>query len=85
MAKVAYPSLMISLETSIKHLAWSNQKFFSIFRDLPEGVFTLQAADDEWNIAKLLQHIPNSEAWFRYCLTAKDWVDSQATWPLHRS
>ena len=66
---------MISLETSLRHLAWSNKKFFSYFEDLPVEVFTLKAADGEWTIGRLLFHIANSEAWFRYCLTGDDWTD----------
>jgi hypothetical protein len=66
---------MISLETSLKHLAWSNQKFFSYFEDQPAEVFALRAADGEWTVGTLLFHIANSEAWFRYCLIGEDWTD----------
>ena len=68
---------MISVETSIKHLAWSNQKFFSYFATQPEVTFSLRAADGEWGIGTLLSHIANSESWFRYCLTEVDWSDFQ--------
>ena len=63
---------MISLKTSIKHLAWSNQKFFGYFVDMPEEVFTYRAADGEWPVSKLLSHIAGSEEWFRYCLTGME-------------
>ena len=66
---------MISIETSIKHLAWSNQKFFSYFLTQPQEIFSLRAADGEWTIGTLLSHIANSEAWFRYCLIGEDWTD----------
>ena len=66
---------MISLETSLTHLAWSNQKFFSYFEDQPVEVFALRAADGEWTVGRLLFHIANSEAWFRYCLIGEDWTD----------
>lgn len=66
---------MISTETAIKHLAWSNQKFFSYFENQPEEIFTLHSADGEWVIGRLLSHIANSEAWFRYCLIGEDWSD----------
>ena len=45
---------MISLETSLKHLAWSNQKFFSYFGDMPDEVFGLRAAAGEWSVGKFL-------------------------------
>jgi uncharacterized damage-inducible protein DinB len=51
---------MISLETSLRHLAWSNQKFFSMFIDQPDEVFGLKAADGEWH---------------RYCLNGATWTD----------
>jgi uncharacterized damage-inducible protein DinB len=66
---------MISLETSIKHLAWSNQKFFALFEGLPESAFALRAADGEWTIGTLLFHIAGSESWYRYCLTGIDWIE----------
>lgn len=68
---------MISIETSIKHLAWSNQKFFSYFAVQPDEIFSLRVADGEWSIGTLLSHIANSESWFRYCLTEVDWSDFQ--------
>jgi len=68
---------MISTETAINHLAWSNEKFFSYFEDQPEEIFTLRSADGEWVIGRLLSHIANSEAWFRYCLIGEDWSDFQ--------
>jgi uncharacterized damage-inducible protein DinB len=66
---------MISLEVSLKHLAWSNQKFLAYFADLPDEVFDLKAADGEWPIGKLLTHLVGSGQWYRYCLTGVDWTD----------
>lgn len=66
---------MISLEMSIKHLAWSNQHFFSYFVDKPESIFGLRAADGEWPIGKLLNHLAGSAEWYRYCLTGTKWTD----------
>jgi len=66
---------MISLEVSLKHLAWSNQKFLAQFVGQPDEVFALQAADGEWPIGKLLTHLIGSGQWYRYCLTGVDWTD----------
>jgi uncharacterized damage-inducible protein DinB len=66
---------MISLELSLKHLAWSNQKFFSYFLDMPDEVFGLRAADDEWPVGKILTHFAGSGEWYRYCLNGGMWTD----------
>ena len=66
---------MISLELSLKHLAWSNQKFFSYFVDQPEEVFGLKAADGEWPVGKILTHFVGSGEWFSYCLSGARWTD----------
>ena len=68
---------MISVETSIRHLAWSNQEFFTYFEGKQDEVFSLRAADGEWTIGQLLAHLVNSESWFRYCLIGIDWSDFQ--------
>lgn len=66
---------MISLEVSLRHLAWSNQKFFAQFQGQPDEVFALKSADGEWPIGQLLTHLVGSAQWYRYCLTAVDWTD----------
>ncbi len=66
---------MISLETSLKHLAWSNQKFFSYFGDMPDEVFGLRAAAGEWSVGKILTHFAGSGEWYSYCLSGAQWTD----------
>ena len=66
---------MISLEVSLKHLAWSNQKFLKQFANQPDEIFGLQAAPGEWPIGQLLTHLIGSSHWYRYCLTGIDWID----------
>jgi len=66
---------MISLETSLCHLAWSNQKFFTLFLDQPDQVFGLTAAEGEWPIGELLTHLAGSGEWYRYCLNGTTWTD----------
>ena len=66
---------MISLETSLKHLAWSNQKFFTYFGDKNEEVFGLRASDGEWPIGQILTHLAGSGEWYRYCLNGGEWTD----------
>lgn len=69
---------MNSLELSIKHLAWSNQRFFSYFCDKSDETFALQAAVGEWPIGQILTHLAGSGEWFRYCLTGEKWSDLKA-------
>ena len=66
---------MISLETSLKHLAWSNQKFFKFFGEQPETVFALKASENEWPIGRILTHLAGSGEWYRYCLTGTEGSD----------
>ena len=66
---------MISLETSLKHLAWSNQKFFSYFGDMPDEVFGLRAAAGEWSVGKILTHFAGSGEWYSYCMSGAQWTD----------
>lgn len=66
---------MISLEVSLKHLAWSNQKVFKHFSNSPDEVFGLRAADGEWPVGQLLTHLVGSAQWYRYCLTGVFWTD----------
>jgi len=66
---------MISLELSLKHLAWSNQKFFALFKNMPDEVFGFKAADGEWPVGKILTHFAGSGEWFSYCLSGAQWSD----------
>ena len=59
---------MITLEISLRHLAWSNQKFFTLFDEMPEKVFSLRSADNEWTVGELLVHVIDGQRWFKYCL-----------------
>ena len=66
---------MISLETSLKHLAWSNQKVFSFFSDKSDDIFGLRTSDGEWPIGQILTHLAGSGEWYRYCLTGVKWTN----------
>ena len=66
---------MITLELSLRHLAWSNQKFFTLFKDMPDGVFGLKAAEGEWPVGQILTHFAGSGEWYSYCLSGAQWSD----------
>jgi len=59
---------MITLEISLRHLTWSNQRFFSLFDEMPEEVFSLRSAENEWSVGELLVHVVDAQRWFKYCL-----------------
>ena len=66
---------MIDLELSLRHLAWSNQKFFSYFGSQPDEVFGLRAAEGEWPVGKILTHFAGSGEWYSYCLSGTRWTE----------
>ena len=66
---------MISINVSLEHLAWSNQKIFSFFAQQPDEVFGLSAAEGEWPIGRILTHLAGSGEWYRYCLDTTPWTD----------
>lgn len=66
---------MISLERSLRHLAWSNQKVYTFFGQMPNEVFALSTAEGEWTIGQLLKHLAGSGEWYQYCLNGGRWTD----------
>jgi len=68
---------MISLEVSVRHLAWSNQKVFTYFSEAPDEVFGLTSAEGEWPVGRLLTHLADSSEWYRYCLNGTLWTDPE--------
>ena len=66
---------MISLEVSLRHLAWSNQKVFTFFSGMPDEIFGLRAGEDEWPVGELLTHLVGSSEWYCYCLNGVRWTD----------
>lgn len=42
---------------------------------MPDEVFGLRAADDEWPVGKILTHFAGSGEWYRYCLNGGMWTD----------
>ncbi len=67
--------MKISLELSLRHLAWSNQKIFGYFGSQPDEVFGLRAAEGEWPVGKILTHFAGSGEWYSYCLSGTQWTD----------
>jgi uncharacterized damage-inducible protein DinB len=66
---------MISIEKSLEHMAWSNQRIFEEFSKFSDEVYGLRAAEGEWPVGQILSHFLNAAEWFRYLLTKQEWTD----------
>lgn len=64
---------MNPIELSLKHMAWSNQEFFSRLAEMPVEIYGLKAAEGEWPIGQILTHFAGSGQWYRYCLGGERW------------
>ena len=66
---------MIGIQKSLEHMAWSTQKFLAALHEHPETIYSLKAAEGEWNVGTLLTHLAGSAEWYRYILTGTFWTD----------
>jgi uncharacterized damage-inducible protein DinB len=66
---------MISINKSLKHMAWSNQEIFKELSNLPENIYELKAAEGEWTLGRIATHFLGSGEWYRYILTGQTWSD----------
>ena len=67
---------MISIEVSLKHMAWSNQLIFEEVSKLPEEIYGLKAAEGEWPVGKILTHFISAAEWYKYCSTGIRWEET---------
>lgn len=67
---------MITIEKSLKHMAWSNQKIFAELSTFPGDIYFLRATEGEWPVGKILNHFIGSAEWYRFLLTEKPWRDN---------
>lgn len=66
---------MITLEKSLRHMAWSNQQIFEAVAALPDEVFKLRASDGEWPVGKIMNHFIGSAEWYRFLLAGVTWQE----------
>jgi uncharacterized damage-inducible protein DinB len=69
---------MITIEKSIKHMAWSNQEIFSALTKLPQDIYPLTAAEGEWNVGRILRHFIVAAEWYCFLLAGRAWTDVPA-------
>ena len=59
---------MISLETSLSHMAWADNKLFTEIQRLPNESLLLFGHDSEWTVGRNLMHILQGVQWYRFLL-----------------
>lgn len=56
-------------------MAWSNQKVFEELGKLPESIYGLRAAENEWPLGRIATHFLGAAEWYRYLLTGISWTE----------
>lgn len=67
--------MTISLERSLRHMSWSNQKVFEAVAKLPDEALDSFITDPEWSAGRILQHICGGATWYVFRLEIEDWID----------
>jgi uncharacterized damage-inducible protein DinB len=58
-------------------MAWSNEKIFFALSQLPDDIYRLRAAEGEWPVGKILNHLFAAAEWYRFLLTGEPWTEIQ--------
>lgn len=66
---------MITIEKSLRHMAWSNEQIFFELLQLPDDIYGLRAAEGEWPVGKILNHFFAAAEWYRFLLTGEPWTE----------
>ena len=66
---------MITLERSMRHLAWSDAWLFAALSEYPDEAFAARYAAGSWTVGEIAKHIVDGAEWYRYCLMAEPWTD----------
>ena len=59
---------MISLERSIHHTIWADDKLFAALAELPAEAWECHYGNPEWTVRRLAAHIISGAEWYRYVL-----------------
>jgi len=57
---------MISIEKSLKQMAWADEKLFNTMLELPDEAWRSKAAEGEWPAYSNLFHLIASADWYAY-------------------
>lgn len=66
---------MISVETSLAHMAWADNKLFAEVQGLPIDRLSLFGHDPDWTVARNLMHILQGVEWYRFLLLGSQWSE----------
>ena len=69
---------MITLDTSLRHMAWADDRLFSAVRELPADRLLLANHDPEWTVGRGLMHILQGVEWYRFLLLKAQWSELRA-------
>lgn len=67
--------MSISLERSLRHMAWANQKVYEAVMKLPDEALGSYIVNPEWTANKILRHICGGATWYVFRLEIEDWRD----------
>jgi uncharacterized damage-inducible protein DinB len=65
--------MAISMDRSVRHMAWANQRVYAAFSALPDVALDAYIVNPEWTARRILQHIVASADWYVYCLGIAPW------------
>ena len=68
---------MISIENSIRHMAWANHRMLTEVASLPTDCLQATYGPKDWTVARIAMHMAGSNEWFRFILTGQEWTDLQ--------
>ena len=64
---------MISIERSLRHMAWANQQVFNAVMELPWNALGSYVSNPEWIAGRIMYHIVEGGTWFVHCLGIQHW------------
>ena len=64
---------MISLDTSLRHMAWADHTFLTALAELDDSVLALTNGDPDWSVGEAAAHILGGVEWYRYLLLGAQW------------
>jgi uncharacterized damage-inducible protein DinB len=62
---------MITLEKSLKQMAWADKKLFDILLSLPDEAWRAKISEGEWDVAHYAFHLIASADWYAFELGQK--------------
>jgi uncharacterized damage-inducible protein DinB len=62
---------MISIELSLKHMAWANDRLFRQVAALPEECLRATYGPSDWTVADIILHIVEGDEWYRFLLNGQ--------------